>query len=194
MKARVRSRAEVVGVELARLEELARQLQFSHIGPLNMQALVPNPAVREMCAADRCSKYDKSWSCPPACGSVEQFARKFTHYREGLLVQTTGDMEDDFDMDAIRATERIHSAAFDTLARQARMLERDCLPLSAGTCTRCKKCTYPTRPCRYPNRLFPSMEACGLWVSDVCQQSGLAYNYGAKTITFTACILIGYTR
>lgn len=33
------------------------------------------------------------------------------------------------------------------------------------------------------------MEAYGLWVSDICRQSGLEYNYGAQTMTYTACVL-----
>ena len=67
-------------------------------------------------------------------------------YRSGLLVQTTGTLRDDFDierMDAISETHRVH---FLNLARQARLLAPDCLPLSAGPCLVCRKCTYPHRP------------------------------------------------
>ena len=34
------------------------------------------------------------------------------------------------------------------------------------------------------------MEAYGLVVSQVCQDSGLPYYYGPQTITYTACVLI----
>jgi len=34
-----------------------------------------------------------------------------------------------------------------------------------------------------------AMEAYGLLVSDVCVRSGLAYNYGPGTMTYTSCIL-----
>ena len=64
-----------------------------------------------------------------------------------------------------------------------------CLPLTAGSCTLCRKCTYPERPCRFPKKRFSSMEAYGLLVSDVCLKSGLKYYYGPKTITYTSCIL-----
>ena len=65
-----------------------------------------------------------------------------------------------------------------------------CLPLSAGPCTLCARCTCPTRPCRYPSKRLTSMEAYGLWVSDICQKSGLPYNYGPQTLTYTSCVLI----
>ncbi len=178
-------------MELSQLETLAKQIGFSHMGRVNMAALVPSPAVREMCASGRCQMYGRSWGCPPACGSVDEMGAQLRLYRAGLLLQTTGTMADDFDLNAIREAEQLHKTRFGTLARQARLLEPDCLPMSAGACTRCKKCTYPSRPCRFPNQLFPSMEARGLLVSEVCQAAGLPYYYGPKTITYTARILIG---
>ena len=62
--------------------------------------------------------------------------------------------------------------------------------MGAGSCTRCAKCTYPDRPCRYPDKLWPSMEACGLLVRDVCVLAGLDYYHGSGTMTYSSCILI----
>jgi len=168
---------------------LARDAGFSHVAKLNMEAVVPLREVREMCAADRCGQYGKSWSCPPGCGTLEENAEEMARYHNGVLVQTTGALADDFDMDAIRETGRRHSAAFDTLARQFRQIFPDCLPLTAGGCRRCRVCTYPNRPCRFPAKRLSSMEAYGLLVSDVCIRSGLQYNYGKRTITYSSCIL-----
>ena len=64
-----------------------------------------------------------------------------------------------------------------------------CLPLSAGACTVCRRCTCPDRPCRFPNKRMSSMEAYGLLVGDVCLRSGLSYNYGPRTMTYTSCLL-----
>ena len=61
--------------------------------------------------------------------------------------------------------------------------------LSLIGCGICEKCTYPDAPCRFPDRAFPSMEACGLVVNDVCKASGIPYNYGPRTMTFTGCVL-----
>ena len=62
-------------------------------------------------------------------------------------------------------------------------------PLTAGCCTICAKCTYPDKPCRYPSKRLSSMEAFGLFVSDICARSGLGYNYGPRTMTYTSCLL-----
>ena len=170
--------------------ELARQLGFSHKAQLNVLALEFRQEVRDMCAADRCHAYGRSWSCPPACGTEEQCQSHINRYSRGILLQTTGDMEDDFDVDALYQTEQRHKAAFSTLVRQIRTLYPNCLPLTAGCCTLCRKCTYPQSPCRFPKKRFSSMEAYGLLVSDVCLKSGVKYYYGPKTMTYTSCILI----
>ena len=171
------------------LLSLSRQAGFSHSAELDAAVLKPLTEVRDMCSADRCRSYGKNWSCPPACGSIEHAVRRISQYRRGLIVQTTGELEDEFDLQAIAAIEARHKKAFLNLARQARLLFPGFLPLSSGTCSLCRKCTYPDRPCRFPGKRLSSMEAYGLLVSDVCQKSGLPYYYGPKTITFTACIL-----
>lgn len=174
---------------MADILELALAAGFSHSGKVNMSALVALPEVREMCADDRCKSYGHSWSCPPACGSLEFCQKRMSAYSDGVLVQTTAQLEDDFDMEGIAAAAKLHKEHFDMLVRQAKRLLPGCLPLSAGTCTRCVKCTYPDRPCRFPSKLYSSMEAYGLFVSDVCKKSGMEYNYGPATITFSSCIL-----
>ena len=172
------------------LLNLALQAGFTRAVPLDTAHLEVRTEVREMCASDRCRAYGCSWSCPPACGTLEQCQTRMNRYHRGILLQTTGLLEDDFDAEAIHETEQRHKAAFSTLARQIRHLHPNCLPLTAGTCTLCRKCTYPAKPCRFPGKRFSSMEAYGLLVSDVCLKSGVKYYYGPKTITYTSCILI----
>ena len=104
-------------------------------------------------------------------------------------MQSTAELADEFDYQGIMRLTEEHKRRFADFARQARLVYPDCLPLTAGTCTLCRTCTYPDRPCRYPNRRLSSMEAYGLFVSDVCTKSGLSYNYGPRTLTFTSCVL-----
>lgn len=144
-----------------------------------------------MCSADACKRYGRSWSCPPYCGSIEAQENRMRLFEKGILVQTTGQMKDAFDMDKIRETEALHKRRFDTLIRQMKLLSIGrMMPMGSGACTRCKACTCPEKPCRFPDKLYPSMEACGLQVSQTCEAAGLGYNYGENTITFTACVLL----
>lgn len=172
------------------LTVLAGEAGFTYAAPLAMDSLEFREEVRSMCSADRCKSYGKSWSCPPAVGSIERAKERAGAYQRGIIVQTAGQLADSFDMAGTAALMKRHTKAFDTLVRQIRRFYPECLPMGAGTCRLCRACTYPDRPCRHPDRLFPSMEAYGLLVSDVAIRSGLKYNYGENTMCFTSCILI----
>ena len=176
------------------IEELLREAKaagLSQAGELNVEALVFMPEVRDMCAADRCQHYAKNWRCPPACGSIEDAAVEAANYPIGILVQTIGKMEDDFDYDTIEATSQKHHENFAAFVQtlRSRFGTDKILPMGAGTCTLCEECTYPDAPCRNPDESISSMEAYGLWVSKVCELSGVPYNNGKQTITFTSCCL-----
>ncbi|MDP4110189.1 MAG: DUF2284 domain-containing protein [Bacillota bacterium] len=159
--------------------------------PLRVETLEFLPEVREMCAQDKCKRFNRNWSCPPACGTLAGIKEKALRYRKGILVQTVAELSGEFDWESICGAERKHKEAFLNLAVCASQLAKDIMPMSAGACGICLKCTYPDLPCRFPEKCFPSMEACGLFVSRVCEKNGLNYYYGNNMISFTSCILYG---
>lgn len=169
---------------------LAKEAGFTHAAALDMDALEFREDVRAMCRSDRCNNYGKSWSCPPATGSTERAKERISGYHRGIIVQTCGEISGSFDLDGTKRVMLMHKKAFDNFVRQVRSFYPGCLPMGAGACSRCRSCTYPDRPCRHPDRMYPSMEAYGLLVSDVALRSGLGYNYGENTMSFSSCILI----
>ena len=66
----------------------------------------------------------------------------------------------------------------------------DLLAIGAGACTKCKECTYPDAPCRFPKEAFASMEAYGMLVVQVCKDNHMKYYYGPETIAYTSCFLL----
>ena len=168
---------------------LARAQGFETVAALEPATLEFLPEVREMCAADRCRSYGKNWSCPPACGSLEDWKARCGRYQRGLLLQTVGEREDSWDFEAMEEAALRNRERVDALAEALLADGADFLFLAAGTCTRCETCTYPDAPCRFPEKLFPSMEACGLFVSKVCADNGVAYYYGDDKIAYTCCLL-----
>ena len=80
-------------------KKLALDEGFTNAGQLNLKAVVFMPEVRDMCRADRCHAYGKNWRCPPACGSIVEASEKAKQYSFGMIVQTIGDMEDEFDFE-----------------------------------------------------------------------------------------------
>jgi predicted metal-binding protein len=171
------------------LKETAKRCGYAVAEDMDPAKLEFLPEVREMCAAGRCQKYDTNWACPPACGTLEAMAEKAKHFSKGILIQTIGDVEDSFDFEAMAEISKQNETNFNRLVDALIDAGVDCWPMTAGTCTRCKQCTYPDAPCRFPNKLFPSMEACGLVVSKVCSDAGVPYYYGSQKLAYTGCVL-----
>lgn len=177
-------------IDYKELEVIGKQTGFSHIAPLDCSTIQLLPEVRQMCANNTCHMYGKNWSCPPGCGTLEECEARVRQYTYGILVQTVGNLEDSMDVETMMETEAEHKEHFFALEEQLRPKYPAMLPIGAGCCTRCKECTYPDNPCRFPNKTFASMEAYGMLVTQVCQDNNLTYYYGPCTITYTSCFLL----
>jgi len=168
--------------------EKAKELGFDEAVALDPQMLTAREDVRSMCAADKCGAYDRNWTCPPACGTVEECQSRMRAFSRGILLQSIGHMAKAIDSKCYRETERRHIKAFYALADEVRTVYPGALCLGAGGCRVCKQCAYP-EPCRFPEKATSSMEGYGLFVTQVCRDCGVPYYYGERTITYTACIL-----
>lgn len=176
-------------MDLQTLMDELKTCGFETVAELDVSTLKALPEVREMCAVNTCGKYNACWSCPPGCGSVEECEAKMKQYKYGILVQTVGEIEDSLDWEGIMEVKEVHDGRFLKGTEIVRAQKDEMLPLGDGACVRCKKCTYPDAPCRFPELASSSMEAFGLFVSDVCKKNGIAYNYGNGKMAYTGCYL-----
>ena len=166
----------------------AREMGFDASAPIDPKMLEAREDVRAMCAADKCGAYNKNWTCPPACGTLEECRQKMRSYTYGVLLQSVGHMTKAVDSKCYRETEQRHIKHFYAFAEEIRKEYPDALCLGAGGCRVCKPCAYPDS-CRFPEKAMSSMEGYGLFVTQVCRDAGVPYRYGEKTITYTACVL-----
>jgi predicted metal-binding protein len=111
-------------------------------------------------------------------------------YGTGLIVQTTGELEDDFDYESMDAAGQRQKELFISFRDELAGEYPNMLALGNGACAICDECAYPGSPCVAPERSVSSMEAFGLLVNDVCEKNGLGYYYGPGTITYTGCYLL----
>lgn len=168
--------------------ESARSMGFETAAELDPARLIPRQEIRGQCAADRCRVYGKNWMCPPYCGSTETCAARIAACGSGILVQTVGRTEKLIDTAAYRRIEEEHLRRFYALCAAVREKEPKALCLGAGGCRVCGTCAWP-EPCRAPEKACASMEAYGLFVTQVCRDCGVRYHYGERTVTYTSCIL-----
>ena len=167
---------------------MALEAGFDHAAFLDPAKLAVREDVRQMCAADKCRAYGKNWTCPPYCGTLEECGERLHGFSRGVLVQTVGKLEKTIDTRGYRRTEQRHLKQFAGFCQRVRAVDPGALCLGSGGCRVCEKCAWPEK-CRQPDRACSSMEGYGLFVTQVCRDSGLAYHYGEKTVTYTACIL-----
>ena len=168
--------------------EIARECGFDEVNPMDPATLQTEPWVRDTCAEDKCHAYNHSWTCPPACGTLEECAEAMKGYEHGLLMQCVGHQKGRIDTACYMETgERLKNALI-AFAEKIREEHPDALILGAGACTVCSECAYP-EPCRFPEKALSSMESYGLFVTRVCKDNGVTYYYGPGTIAYTACAL-----
>ena len=172
------------------LAKLAEDAGFSHWAPLDLNTIELKREVRDMCADNTCGQYEKRWSCPPGCGTLEECAERLKGHTLGILVQTVGDIEDGFDFEAIMEIEAEHKEHFTEMYAALRESHDKLLALGAGCCTQCAKCTYPDAPCRFPDKMVSSMESYGMLVLEICKANNLQYYYGSDKMAYTSCFLL----
>lgn len=163
--------------------------------------------LRKMCAQNTCGKYGSNWMCPPAVGPVEELKARAQEYRYGLLFQIVCQLEDSYDVEGMAAGKKRHDILLSKVL--ARLREepgiRKPLPLGAGSCDICPKCTYlesvgtsadiPEKAargfqaCRYPDKAVSSVEAYGIDVLHLVSTNDIPYNNGAATVSYVGLIL-----
>ena len=84
-------------MELEELKNIGNSIGFFKVEELNIDKIKLLPEVRQMCSTDKCHMYGRNWSCPPACGTLEECAADISGYKKGIIVQTKGELEDEFE-------------------------------------------------------------------------------------------------
>ncbi|WKY48068.1 DUF2284 domain-containing protein [Eubacteriaceae bacterium ES3] len=176
-------------MELEKILELAMEKGFSKAIEMDVNSIDLKDEVRQMCQDNKCQIYGKNWACPPGCGSIPECREKVKAYSKGILLQTTGELEDSFDFEGMEEIKEEHEKSFTELVEVLAEQKLTMLPLGDGCCTICSECTYPDKPCRFPEKAISSVEAYGILVSELCQKNEVDYYYGPNTLTYVGCVL-----
>jgi predicted metal-binding protein len=170
--------------------ETASGVRIHESAKLPTSALVFQPELLKACESNVCGKYNKSWTCPPACAGMEEQRKKILAYKNAYVFTTKHELEDSFDYEGMTRGRIKHTSLL--LEINNRITEHPVY--GAGTCPICKdntgneSCAFPD-PCPFPEKRIGSIEAAGINVTELSIAAGIRYNNGQNTVTYFSIIL-----
>lgn len=180
-------RAGIMEFRLQIEEEIAR-LPILQYAFLRTDQIPFSPGVREICR-EECPRYGKSWSCPPAVGSVAACREQSLKYAYSFVFSTIAEETDLSDMGGMLLTRKEHERIAEKVGEIFRAHDPKALLLSAQSCEKCAQCTYPSAPCRYPDQMYPCVESYGILVPELARICGMDFTNGGDTLTWFGLIL-----
>jgi predicted metal-binding protein len=148
-------------------------------------AITFSPELLKACVTNVCGKYNRCWTCPPAVAPPEEQQKKIRSFSSAFVFTTKSPLDDSFDYEGMMKAKDYH----DKLTGEMHEKFGKTNPVfGAGGCTLCAICAWP-EPCRFPQKIFPAIEAAGINVTDLSRAAGLRYNNGQNTVTYFSMIL-----
>lgn len=140
--------------------------------------------VRHLCEVNQCGKYAKTWACPPGVGTVEQCKSACLKYSHVYIFSTLHPLEDSLDFEGMMEGKEEHEKVCTRIGDILKKEFPNCLMLTSEGCGNCQKCTYPDEPCRFPDKMHPSVESYGISVVNEAATAKINYINGANTVTY----------
>ena len=162
---------------------------FQDAGVLSTGELSFYPEVRKTCEENRCGGYGRSWACPPAQGTLEECRERVLRSSHMQLFSKAYLLADSMDFSCIGSIMKDFKERSRTLNSRLRQQLPGILVLSNEGCGRCKACTWPEAPCRFPEELLPAIEGYGFVVSELAGKAGIPYQNGKNTVTFFGAVV-----
>jgi len=153
--------------------------------------LVFSQQLLEYCKTNVCGNYNKSWTCPPVCESMEEQRKKILGCENVFVFTTMHNLEDSFDYEGMTRGREKHAL----LTIEVKKRLNGVSIYGAGSCPVCggkegkDLCAFPA-PCPFPEKKIGSIEAAGINVTELSKAAGLAYNNGPNTVTFFSMALL----
>lgn len=172
------------------LKKKMEELGVSGAALLPVEQIPFDRELRKSCEANRCGIFGKNWACPPLVGGIDELIAEAKTYDTAVVFQDIYKISDSFDIEGMQEASEQHKK----LARKI----NDCaekpegaLMLGAGGCDFCERCAaQDDEPCRFPEKAFASLEAYGVYVSQLAEACGMKYINGVNSITYFGAVLL----
>ena len=187
----IRRTGETYGALSATVQKEILEAGFGESGVVPVRLLRFHREVRQCCEENRCGAYNTSWACPPAVGTLEECRERTERFAYLQLFSQAFLLEDSMDFDGMKRAMKEFKATVARLGKRMKSILPEARILSNESCGRCASCTWPDRPCRFPEELYHSLEGYGFNVSELAGQAGIRYMNGPSTVTFLGAVLYG---
>lgn len=179
-------------MEQCEIEEILAAYPVCQYGFLDSDEILFSERVRYICQED-CDRYGKSWSCPPAVGSVEECRKRCLEYKKVLVFTTLAEVADSAMLEETLKTRKGHEEVTRGIRKAFADAGEKCLALSSESCGLCENCTWPEAPCRYPDRMLPCIESYGILVTESAAKCGIDFFYDSQTVTWFGMIFYDFS-
>lgn len=145
--------------------------------------------VRQICRQE-CPMYGKSWSCPPAVGTVEECKGKCLEYEGVFLFTTIAEVSDAANMEETLKTRFEHEKITRALGKIFRKEGAEIMLLSSESCAICESCAYlEGKSCRHPEYMIPCIESHGILVTELAEKYEIPFLDSMTTVQWFGLIL-----
>lgn len=162
---------------------------FDEVRVLSTTELVFSSDVRKACIQNLCGRYNTNWSCPPACGSIEELKAIIQSYQHILIVTKIYQLQDPFDLETMEEGRKEITSLLRKLNKKYQLTKNNMMILGVGSCDLCSPCLYPSKACSYPEERIIALEGAGIDCLALAKSANIKYYNGQNTLTYFAAIL-----
>lgn len=131
---------------------------------------------RKFCEDNLCGKYNANYSCPPACGTVEEVHGRLMAEEQALVLQTIHEIGSYENKAAIAESKRELNLAVLRLTEKLRLAGLQGFCLGYGGCPLCEPCRQAEgKPCVFPEKRISCMSAYCIDVGELAGRCGLEF-------------------
>ena len=145
--------------------------------------------VRWICEQE-CERYNSTWACPPAVGSVEECKHRCLKYKECFLFSTIAEVSDVINFEETLATRAEHEKVTAAIEAFIKSQGSECMALSTESCDICDTCAYPDGPCRFPEKMHPCVESHGIIVSELAEKFDMEFTLSPNQILWFGILFL----
>ncbi len=180
---------ECFGDLSSKLQHILFEAGFQECRVIKTSELDFHDEVRTQCEKNSCRQYGRTWACPPAVGTVAECKERVLKYSHMMLFSKAYVLADTMDLEEMARTMSDFKKQDRKLDDKLKDLLKSFQILSNESCDRCKKCSYPGKPCRFPDTLHHSIEGYGFNVLELSRKAAMKYINGQSTATFFGAVL-----